>query len=238
MRLGANVLAVLAITQAQAQDLDSCSRIPDGEQRLECYDLILRKKNELSTATNWTVHKEISRIDDSQNVYLSVLSSDTFSTNFKQDLAAELFIHCRENTTMVAFQFAGEFMSDLEFGEIQYRIDKQKAKRQQFTESTDHEVLGLWGGSAIEFIKQLYGAKNLLIRATPYNESPVTVNFPIAGIEEVVKPVAEACHWNVRRATKANESPPADSTARSRPSFLDTVEKLRGNRATPTVEPQ
>jgi len=64
-----------------------------------------------------------------------------------------------------------------------------------FTESTDHKALGLSGASSIAFIKEMFGAQRLFIRATPFNESAVTGEFNISGLDDAIKPLRKACGW-------------------------------------------
>lgn len=81
-------------------------------------------------------------------------------------------------------------------GEITNRLDKEDAKSRDFTESNDNEALGLWhGGVAIPFVKELFGHDTLLVRATPYSESAVTMEFDISGTEVAATPLREACNW-------------------------------------------
>jgi len=88
-------------------------------------------------------------------------------------------------------------MSDLEGrGTVTYRIDTAKAQKKEFTESTDHEALGLWnGGSAIPWIKAMFGGARMYVEATPFSESAVSDFMPISGLEEAIKPLRESCGW-------------------------------------------
>ena len=83
-----------------------------------------------------------------------------------------------------------------DYGEVDWRIDKQPMRVLHMDESTDHKALGLWVGSqSIPQIKKMFGAEKLTVRFTPYSGSPETVTFPIAGLEEAIKPLRETCHW-------------------------------------------
>jgi hypothetical protein len=98
--------------------------------------------------------------------------------------------------------------------EIVSAISDAAAKTKSSDESNDNEALGLWsGGAAIPFIKELFGATTLLVRATPFNESAVTAELPIAGLEEAIKPLREPAAGNGRRS-------PVD----------DVVTKINGHR--------
>ena len=101
-----------------------------------------------------------------------------------------------ENTTALIL-ITDEYMSDrYRNNVVEYRIDKEKSKEKRFNVSSDGTALGLWsGGVSIPFIKTLFNKKMLAMRYTPYNGSPKIVEFNIAGLEEVIKPLRNACNW-------------------------------------------
>jgi len=191
-----------------ADDPKTCAMIPEDKYRLACYDRHFREPmnqpvdadmtpdeaNE-TWRENWRRKIEKSGFDDSKKVILFSQSTAKYESRFKSNYIT-LVIACRENTTSLWFNFGGLFMSDLNNGKIDYRIDKRKPGAKNFRESNNHEALGLWSGSSsIPFIKQLFGAQTLLIRATPHSESAVTGEFKIGGLEYAIKPLREACSW-------------------------------------------
>lgn len=195
-------LAFSAVGGVSAQDsADQCAAIDDSAGRLICYDLLFRvDRTEAlqSTQTNWKNRTDTSRIDDSTNVFLSLRSSDDFPSRFGGGMEhGYMLVRCMENTTTVYFSMGEHHLADLQsYGRVTYRIDSAPAQSRRFLESTDNRALGLWnGGSSIPFIQELFGAENLLVQITPYGESAITVDFPIAGLEEAIKPLREACHW-------------------------------------------
>lgn len=176
---------------------EKCAQVADDRLRLECYDLEYRKTAEITTESEWSVREEVSRVDDSRNVFLTVSSKEAVRSPFGRPASAELHIQCRENTTLLFVVLGGNFLSDIQgYGEVTYRIDTKPASRINMTVSTDNKALGLWsGGKSIPFIRSLFESSNLLIRITPYNQSAITVDFPTQGIEEAVKPLRSACKW-------------------------------------------
>jgi type VI secretion system protein VasI len=200
-------LAVLCLFLAAAPAIAAndggaaCAKITSDEARLTCYDMIFKKSVETSTsadaASAWTARVETSKIDDTKNVFVTADSLEASPNPYGQATKSWMMISCRENTTSLYINFAGHFMSDLQGkGTVTYRIDKNPAARQSFRESNDHSVLGLWnGGTAIPFIKRLLGANSLLVRATPFSDSTVTAEFSLAGLENALKPLREACRW-------------------------------------------
>lgn len=199
--LFAAALACLPFSAFAQGNADQCTGIVDDQSRLTCYDGLFRPKIENSTpspsAGKWGVTTETSPIDDSKRVFLSLAGREGIRNQYGQDAQITFTIACRENHTSMWFHFGGQFMSDLQgAGRVTYRIDSAPAQAKNFTESSNHEALGLWnGGTSIPFLKSLFGKQQLFVQAIPYSESAVNDFFDIAGLEEAIKPLREACHW-------------------------------------------
>jgi type VI secretion system protein VasI len=211
MRLLLGVLAAaLCCAEATAQTslpssilkgLQICGAVEDTSQRLTCFDVLTKSLPEQDAETadsgKWNVRTTRSPIDDSTNVFLELSGERGIEDQYGRDAEISLHVACRENTTSAYLVFGGHFMSDIQgFGRVTYRIDQQKAQTRNFTESTDHEALGLWnGGSAIPWVKSMFGAKRMYVEATPFSESRVSDFLPISGIENAITPLREACRW-------------------------------------------
>lgn len=187
---------------AQAQDTgQDCGNIDSDAPRLRCYDALFRPTTSVALPSQsigkWRVSTEISPIDDSTKVFLTLTSDNGITNRFGQKSQMQFTIACRENTTSMWFYFGGNFMSDTAgSGRVTYRIDSAAARTKSFVESSNNEALGLWnGGSSIPFVKSLFGRSRLYVQAQPYNESTVSDFFSVAGLEEAIKPLREACHW-------------------------------------------
>lgn len=140
----------------------------------------------------WKIHKEKSKLDDSQNVFIWVESPDNnkFGTNYKNKPAI-LHIKCAENKTALYVTYNG-FISTHDVPVIT-RIDNNKAQTTEWSVTTDHQ--GIWRNQPIPFIKSLIGKDKLLVEVTPYSENPQMREFPITGLDEAIKPVREICRW-------------------------------------------
>jgi type VI secretion system protein VasI len=145
----------------------------------------------------WNVEEERSKIDDSTNVYARLESIEPIHSKLGRPYPMEIMVACRERKTAIFIVFAGHFMSSHAGGGIvTYRIDSRPVQRKEFANSSDHKALGLWSGAqSIPFIKELIGASKLLIRATPFSETPVTAEFDISGAEDALSPLRKACGW-------------------------------------------
>lgn len=191
-----------AIAAEPDREMAGCAAIEASVNRLSCFDDLAKKRNvagpavTVETKGKWSVVSETSKIDDSTNVSVSLESDNTFTGRFGRQLTASTYIVCRENKTQFYFIFGDHFLSDIQsYGDVTYRIDKKPARSEGMTASTDNSALGLWNGAGVPFIKDLLSAKYLLVQVTPYNESAVTAEFTVAGLERAILPLRKACGW-------------------------------------------
>lgn len=195
------VCAVGAATAVAAQGVGRCHSISAQMERLSCYDdatgyLILTPS--ASADSKWEVQVKKSEMTDTTDVYARLESLEPVRCSFSNDKVT-LLLRCQENTTTMYISTTGCHLTSSDYndyGDVTYRLDDQSPRTQSFEESTDNRALGLWtGGRSIPFIKSMFGHSSLLVRFTPFNESPVSARFPITGTEEAVKQLREACKW-------------------------------------------
>ena len=193
----------------QKQLLYLCSKEKDDKKRLSCYDGLdkqinkqqptkIHKKEEKNKEApvepaskgKWDVSITTSEIDDSQKVILSLSSDNTIYSSYRTERPS-LYLRCAENKTE-AYIAWGVFLGS-DNTKVLLRYDKEKAKTRRWGLSTDHKATFVRGN--IPFIKKLLKHKKLLLRVTPYSDSPVTATFDLRGLNEAIKPLRKACHW-------------------------------------------
>lgn len=138
-----------------------------------------------------------SALTDEKSVFLQLDSNDNIRAKFGAVGPATLLLRCMENTTAAIFRFNDHHMADLQsYGVIEYRLDKEQMSKIRTQESTDNKALGLWSGAkAIPFAKSLLGHETLILRATPFGESPIISTFDIRGIDSAITELRETCNW-------------------------------------------
>jgi type VI secretion system protein VasI len=191
------IFVVDVLSSAGAVSAQKCAEIENDTLRLECFDLEFRKTRQVSREAKWILVEEKSRIDDSTNIFMYVKSLEPIPQRFGGRDAARLIINCRENTTSLYINFGKNFMSDhAGGGRVITRIDEKPAKTIPMQVSTNNEALGLWrGGTSIPFIQSMFGSEQMFVRATPFSESALSMDFPIFGLEEAIRPLRAACNW-------------------------------------------
>ncbi|WP_163265588.1 type VI secretion system-associated protein TagO [Chelativorans alearense] len=201
MRTIVTAAAILAAGSAIAAP-DACIQIDSDLDRLACYDREAGRtpKQEIlpTPAGKWSVRKETSKLTDQTNVFLTVASEETVNCGWNSGDKIRLYVRCMENSTSLIFQTGCHMTSSdyNDYGHITYRLDDEKARTVSGDESTNNRSLGLWsGGRSIPVIKQMFGKSQMIVRMTPYSESPFTATFNIAGLDEAITPLRQACSW-------------------------------------------
>lgn len=178
---------------------DECREIDNDLDRLACYDLQsgrTPKAESVQTDNKWDVRIESSDFDDTKSVFISTKSESDLSCGFLSQRPATLTIRCMENTTSVLFTTNCHVTDIQDYGKVDVRLDRDPAFVVNTYASTNNKTLGLWEGHrSIPFIKKMFGKDQMVIRFTPFSESPVTAKFDVSGLEETIKPLRESCGW-------------------------------------------
>ena len=188
---------LVIVCVSNSYSADECTSIVEDSKRLACYDMKYRPVTNSAQSSSWEVRESVSKIDDSKTVVLSTSSKESVPKRFGGSDTADLYIRCSEGATSLYIVLADKFLADSEdYGQVTYRVDNQKAKTYSFSASTDNKALGQWSGQyAIPVVKHLMDAQQVIVRITPYNESPVTVTFPISGLRQAIQRLQAACKW-------------------------------------------
>lgn len=178
--------------------IGSCKSINDNEQRLACYDTAFEVNTsvvETNSKSKWVITEEVSPIDDSKTVMLSLKSDSPIKSDFSQVIPT-LNIQCKERETDFYINF-NIFLSTHDIKPIT-RIDSDKAVNGvEWSISTDYKALFYPGSQKKinEFIKTLKDKKKFFIQVTPFSKGSVNTTFDLTGLDEAIKPVREACNW-------------------------------------------
>ena len=143
----------------------------------------------------WSYRTETSRVDDSTSIILLLPARDLARDRVGRTFRFELSIRCAEGTTSVAFDFDGLVVSAQAAAAVHWRVDGRAPGVTAMQRSSDNRSLGLSSDAALPFIEALFGGDTLVIQANPLSGSQMVAEFPIAGIEEAIVPLREACGW-------------------------------------------
>jgi hypothetical protein len=84
----------------------------------------------------WRVSSEVSPIDDSTNVYVSLLADNTVSGQFGDEVRPMLLVRCKEKGTEVFVRW--ELYLGIDTTQVLHRLDDRAAQTKKWGVSTDH----------------------------------------------------------------------------------------------------
>ncbi|WP_420328715.1 type VI secretion system-associated protein TagO [Mameliella sp.] len=196
------LLASVVLAQPALADPGGCVPIENDLDRLSCYDKALGRDATVQDLPKengkWQVQTEKSDFKDTTDVYMTVRSEEPLTCNrFGPSRPATLMVRCLENTTSLIIHTDCHLASGFQgYGKVEYRVDDRPAKSRNFDASTDNSALGLWsGGRSIPLVKEFFGGHSLLVRFTPFSQSPVTAKFDITGLEDSIDELRSSCSW-------------------------------------------
>jgi len=197
--LAAGLIIFAATARAGPTPPASCANLSDGRERLACYDdhFGVTVTKSPPTPSKWRKQVKTNPLTDDTDVFLTLLSEEPVPGRFGSAGFGTLHLRCMENTTAVQFAVGDHFLASIQgYGRVEYRLDDQPMRSHRFRESTSHETLGLWSGrEAIPFIKAMLGHDRMIVRITPFNESPKTMTFNISGLDADITELRDTCHW-------------------------------------------
>lgn len=144
----------------------------------------------------WMLGRETSRLDDSLRVMAKNVSQFDLKSRDEQKL---LVAKCEEGQTGLVF-VTGQTM----FGDssdpgphVDYRIDNNPPGRKRWASITSRTGAGLFGGRAVNFMRNIKHAQKLYLRITDSNGRTYDSDFDMAGSERAFQAVAVACGWDL-----------------------------------------
>lgn len=143
---------------------------------------------------NWEVAQEVNPLDDSQSVLIK-LDADDEVKGWIGSSRPVLVIQCVGGKTGTFFRLGTQAAVEGLYQKhtIQLRIDSDPATEVQASEGTDSGTLFVPDGQA--FAASLIGREALVFGFTPFEAGPQTTTFQLAGLEEAIRPLREACGW-------------------------------------------
>jgi len=177
-------------------DLQKCARIDDDLARLACFDALhMRLQGPPSVAPPvkgvglWKVSTERSKIDDSTAVTALLSASEPIGIRYKQ-ATPTLVARCKEGE--LDFYISWGIFIGSNGHEVTTRLDAEAANSDTWDVSTDHTAT-FYAGERKPWFEALAGAKKLVVRTTPFGESPVITSFNVSGFANVRPALLKAC---------------------------------------------
>jgi len=191
----------VAVTAAVTDDLNkaiaACASVKGDLARLSCYDSLARARGlsqpeappiAIEGNGKWLVSAKQNPVDDTKTVTL-ILSADSGQSTIGKPVS--LILRCESKKTEAYISWNNYLGSE---ADVLTRIGNAPAVSKNWGLSTDSQAT-FYPGNHIAFIKSLLQADRLVAQVTPYDESPVTAVFDLAGLSNAIKPLQETCGW-------------------------------------------
>lgn len=123
----------------------------------------------------------------------AVLSLDASSGANAFGNAITLVIRCSNGDTEL-YAVWGDYLGSDTLVSVDTRVGDDEVSHDLWSSSTDNTATFYWG-DVVPFVRRLMAADRLVLKTTPYNASPVTAVFDLAGMENALANVREACDW-------------------------------------------
>lgn len=145
-----------------------------------------------SVPSKWKVHSKVEKLDGTTTVTLVLDSSDTVSPQYGRPEAATIFVRCLNNKTEFFIAWP-EFLGIGRGIEVRWRADNMPITTEAWSPSTDGKAA--FSPNPVAFLKKLADRSELLLSVSPFGKVATTLTFPVAGLEEALKPLRAACKW-------------------------------------------
>jgi type VI secretion system protein VasI len=188
------IFPLLSVAQIETE-IAKAAAIENSVQRLAAYDAIAEKydlapgtKVEKETEGRWSISTDVSPIDDSKTV-ICRLDADA-SVRVGYDTIKPTMIVRYKEGELEAYIVYDTFLGTDSIP-VTLRFGKGNAENATWSISTDHKATFIRGDIA-QFINKMERVDSLVVRLTPYGESPVTISFSPKGVDKVKDAIRKA----------------------------------------------
>jgi len=209
----------LALTNGKdyLKEIASIAAMEDGVARLAAYDEYARAIGAVATKATvaprpgkWQVTTSVSPIDDSKTVIAALTVEKPVSGRFGP-VEPMLVLRFMEGRLDAYIDFK-TFLGSESIGAT-LRFGKEAAEDFYLNISTDHEAAFI--RKTERFMSDLARTDSLLIRITPYGESPVIASFDTSGAAAVVAALEAASGVKIVRDYQSEEAASWEALAAS-----------------------
>lgn len=169
-------LAEVKLTQSALRGMGEESGGDSGEHRVT------------EKPAGWQLRTDVSPIDDSNSYFLSRDATEPVGSGFMSSTPT-LMIRYKERELEVYVTF-GEYLGS-DSTPVTVRLGASPARQEEWGLSTDGKAI-FCPTDDRAFVDQLLRNDRLVIRLTPFGESPVTATFDLTGLSEAFTPMRAA----------------------------------------------
>ena len=143
----------------------------------------VRQNNTQKNNVCWVISESKSKIDDSVSYTLICEGDELVGWRKEKPGLVIRYLEGKSSFYIVFPMYLGSREAT-----VTIRFDSDEAITETWNISTDgHAVFAPW--SAREVINSLLPSQKMIVRLTPYGESPITCTFHVTGLKDVIAPI-------------------------------------------------
>jgi HEAT repeats len=171
----------------------------------------------------WTTSTEVSKVDDSKTIALSLRANPAMSSWPSQGFVAILTVRCKEHQidAYITPGMPATVQDAGRPGTVNMWLDQDPPIGAVLGNAPNRKALVFADAKA--FVYEILPHQRLLFRFTPFNSTPQETSFDLRGLGVALQPVARACKWDF--LAEAAQRAASATKQMQRMAFL--VEKLR-----------
>jgi type VI secretion system protein VasI len=185
-------LVASGLCQDLNKEIAACAAIENSVERLAAYDLLAQRigvakttKIAINGAAKWAMKTETSPLDDKAILILSLVSEEPVKAGYKTGHPVS-FIRYKEGRLECFINYG--FFLGTTTTLVTTRLDKNEPKTHDWDVSSDHKAI-FYPSGVNWFVKSMANSTSLIVRLTPYGESPVTTSFDLTGLAQAIEPI-------------------------------------------------
>lgn len=174
------------------EEMDTCAKIKNHSQRLDCYDALQKKYGKTPPRGVWRLETKIFP-EESKQINLSLQANNAIVNNAKTNTPT-LVLRCKQNKTEV-YIVTGikSYINQAPHRSTVYlSFDDEKPQQFLFTESIDGQAL--FAPNPLSLIRTMLKSKTLTVQFTPSNAYPAMITFNINGLDKLIEDLRKECH--------------------------------------------
>ena len=195
--VGAIAAAVLTGWQTAAQDSSAAAQ-PSGVADNgggQAGPPTSRSEAAEPSASKWRGNRQPGWASDGSRTVSFLLESDNAVPVWMKSVRPVLTVRCLGGATevFVVTNWAASIESTAEAHTVHLSFDDGPTVAEQWLDSAD--VQALFAPDGVSMARQIATSRSMHFAFTPFNAAPATVQFTVAGFDELIGSVAKTCRW-------------------------------------------
>ena len=154
-----------------------------------------RREDESPSAPKWIGNRQPQRASDGSRTVAFQLQATHSVPVWGRSVRPILGVRCLwgETEVFVITRWAASVEPEIEGHSVGVAFNEGSATVERWSDSVDKQAL--FAPDGVVLVRQIAGSHTMRFGFTPYNASPVVVEFDVRGFDKLIGSVARVCGW-------------------------------------------